>query len=51
VFRVPKWGFWKIDRFRRSFLWRDRDHENVRGGHCTNMPKAQKSWRIGYKRS
>jgi hypothetical protein len=34
VFRVPKWGFWKIDRFRRNFLWRGRDHENVRGGHC-----------------
>jgi hypothetical protein len=51
VFRVPKWGFWKIDRFRRSFLWRGRDHENVRGGHCADMPKGQKSWRIGYKRS
>jgi hypothetical protein len=31
---MTKWGFNKIDRFRRSFLWRGHDPENVKGAHC-----------------
>jgi hypothetical protein len=23
-----------MDRYRRNFLWKAQDHENVRGGHC-----------------
>jgi hypothetical protein len=34
VFKMPKWTFKQIDHFRRSFLWRGQDPENVRGGHC-----------------
>jgi hypothetical protein len=34
VFKIPKWGFDRIDRFRRSFLWKGKDHEHIRGGHC-----------------
>jgi hypothetical protein len=43
VIKMPKWGFNRIDRFRTSFQWKGRDHENVRGGHClTNWQKRQK---------
>jgi hypothetical protein len=31
VFHMPKWGFYKIDWFRQSFLWRGQDLENVKG--------------------
>jgi hypothetical protein len=34
VFKVPKWGFKYIDRFRRSFLWKEKYPKNVKGGHC-----------------
>jgi hypothetical protein len=34
VFKMPKWGFFKIDRFRRSFLLKGQDLENIKGGHC-----------------
>lgn len=34
VFKLPKWTEKEIDRYRRSFLWRRRDPENVKGGHC-----------------
>jgi hypothetical protein len=34
VFKMPRWGLSKIDRFRRSFLWRGQDPDNVKGGHC-----------------
>jgi hypothetical protein len=33
VFKMPKWGYAKIDRFRRNFIWKGKDHGNVRGGH------------------
>jgi hypothetical protein len=33
VFKMTKWGFHRIDRFRRSFLWKGHDTDNVRGGH------------------
>jgi hypothetical protein len=34
VYKMPKWGISRIDRFRRSFLWKGQDPDNVRGGHC-----------------
>jgi hypothetical protein len=34
IFPLPKWGFSKIDRFRRGFLWKGKDHQHVKGGHC-----------------
>jgi hypothetical protein len=34
VFKLPKWGFVRINRFRRSFLWKGQDPDNIRGGHC-----------------
>jgi hypothetical protein len=34
VFKMSKWGISNIDKFRRSFLWKGQDPENVRGGHC-----------------
>jgi hypothetical protein len=33
VFKMPRWGISRIDRFRRSFLWKGQYHDNVRGGH------------------
>jgi hypothetical protein len=32
--KMPKWGFSKIDRIRRSFFWRGEDPDKVKGGHC-----------------
>jgi hypothetical protein len=43
VFRMPQWGFNKIDRFRRGFLSKGLDPGNVKGGHC--MVKWQKCTR------
>jgi hypothetical protein len=34
VFKLPKWALAGINKFRRSFLWKGPDHENVKGGHC-----------------
>jgi hypothetical protein len=34
VYKMPKWKIYRIDKFRRSFLWRGQDPEHVRGGHC-----------------
>jgi hypothetical protein len=34
VFKMLKLGFTKIDKFRRSFLWKGKDFENVKAGHC-----------------
>jgi hypothetical protein len=39
IFKMPKWGFIKIDRFRSS-LWKGKDPENVKRGHC--LVKGQK---------
>jgi hypothetical protein len=33
VFQTHKWLFKRIDRIRRSFLWRGETPENVSGGH------------------
>jgi hypothetical protein len=32
MFKMPKWGFAKIDKFCRSFLWRGKDHVNIKEG-------------------
>jgi hypothetical protein len=29
-----KWAYYRIDRFRRSFLWRGKNPDKVKGGHC-----------------
>jgi hypothetical protein len=34
VHKMPRWGITRIDKFRRSFLWRGKDPENIKGGHC-----------------
>jgi hypothetical protein len=34
VHKMPKWGFSRIDKFCRSFLWRGEDPDKVKGGHC-----------------
>jgi hypothetical protein len=34
VFKLPKWGAAKIDRFRRSLIWKGHDPENIKGCHC-----------------
>jgi hypothetical protein len=34
IFKMSKWGFHKIDRFRRGFLWKGREWNNVSGGRC-----------------
>jgi hypothetical protein len=33
VHKIHKWAFARIDRFRRSFLWKDTNHDRIRGGH------------------
>jgi hypothetical protein len=33
IFKMPKWAFAKMDRIRRSFLWKGQDLERVKGGH------------------
>jgi hypothetical protein len=30
---MPKGGFSKIDRFRRIFLWKEKNYDNIRGCH------------------
>jgi hypothetical protein len=32
--KMPKWSFSKIDRYRRSFLWKCENLDKVKGGHC-----------------
>jgi hypothetical protein len=34
VFKLQKWAISRIDRYRRSFLWKGHDVDNVKGGHC-----------------
>jgi hypothetical protein len=34
IFKLPKWGFARIGRFRRSFLWKGQNPDNIKGGHC-----------------
>ncbi|GJN03958.1 hypothetical protein PR202_ga21461 [Eleusine coracana subsp. coracana] len=32
--KMSAWAINRIDRFRRSFLWRGADPDRVRGDHC-----------------
>jgi hypothetical protein len=32
--KPPKWFISRIDKFRRGLLWRGKDLDQVRGGHC-----------------
>jgi hypothetical protein len=34
IFKMPRWAHRRIDRFRRSFLWKGEDPNKVQGGHC-----------------
>jgi hypothetical protein len=34
IFKMPKWAITGVDRFRRSFFWRGKDPDHVKGGHC-----------------
>jgi hypothetical protein len=34
VFKISKWAHAKMDKYRRSFLWKGRGPEHVSGGHC-----------------
>lgn len=34
IFKLPKWAIKTMDRFRRSFLWKGKDPNGVKGGHC-----------------
>jgi hypothetical protein len=34
VFKMLKWAYYRIDRFRRSFLWRGGNPDMVNGCHC-----------------
>lgn len=34
VFKFPRWAISRVDRFRRSFLWKGKDPQRVRGGQC-----------------
>jgi hypothetical protein len=43
---MPKWAICGVDRFRRSFLWKGSDLENVRGG-LVNWPTCTRPKRLG----
>lgn len=34
IFKLSKWAIKAIDRFRRSFLWKGKNPDQVAGGHC-----------------
>jgi hypothetical protein len=34
VFKMRKWAISRIDKFRRGFLWKGHDGDNIRVGHC-----------------
>jgi hypothetical protein len=34
VFKMPKWAFLQMDKFRRGFLWKGKEADKVKGGHC-----------------
>jgi hypothetical protein len=33
-YKLPKWAEKDINHFRHSFLWRGKDPDRVKGGHC-----------------
>jgi hypothetical protein len=34
IYKMPAWAIKDVDQFCRSFLWRGKDPDKVRGGHC-----------------
>jgi hypothetical protein len=34
VHKKHKWAYAMIEKFRRGFLWRGKDHAHLKGGHC-----------------
>jgi hypothetical protein len=34
IFKMRKWAIASIDKFRRGFLWKGQEVNNVSGGHC-----------------
>jgi hypothetical protein len=40
VFKLQKWAIARIDRYRRSFLWKGHDVDNVKGGNCLDNWKT-----------
>jgi hypothetical protein len=34
MFKMPQWAVSGLDKFRRSFLWKGRDYNLVRGAYC-----------------
>jgi hypothetical protein len=58
VFKMPKWGFAQIDKFRMSFLWKGQDLEHAWGGGGGALPgelgflfEAKKVRRVMHQRS
>jgi hypothetical protein len=48
IFKMSKWGFRKIDKYKRGFLWKGHDYENIRGGHClVNWQKCSRPRWLG----
>jgi hypothetical protein len=48
VFKIPKWGFAKIDKFRISFLWKGHEPDSVRPGRClVNWQKCMRPKKLG----
>jgi hypothetical protein len=45
---MPKWGFKKIDKFRKNFLWQGQDYEMLEEGHClVNWQRCTRPKRLG----
>jgi hypothetical protein len=34
MFKMPKWAFLQMDKFRRGFLWKGKDVDKVKEGRC-----------------
>jgi hypothetical protein len=48
IFKMLKWGYNKIDRLRRGFLWKGKDYENIKGDHClVNSQTCARPRRLG----
>jgi hypothetical protein len=50
VFKMKKWAIAKIDKYRRAFLWRGHDVDNVKGGggHClVNWQQCMRPKKLG----
>jgi hypothetical protein len=48
VFKFPKWAIHGINKFRRSFLWKGYDPDNIKGGHyLVNWRTCQRPRKLG----